>query len=267
MTVYRELRRVEEETVAGNDVPDHIKRAHAAGQRIVSKTEKDANGEPLVIQRAEWAEYVEAQGGVKVGKVKTKTRDYSAAVVVPYKSKRNAGKFRFVGIKTRTKVQPLMSQGRVGGYAIALYAPEVMAEGRYGLAPAKKPLGVFCRAEADVVYKSKRYTWKKTGRAIEQGLARRAGVASPWSPVNNCTGSDWTGRPKAGNEWFSGMAEPGPVADFDDCWFSSDEFRHVYIEPADQLDILERAVASAFTQEAQSRAKAEGKNGTKTNYR
>lgn len=234
VTVYRELRRVDADTVAANDVPDHIKRAHAAGQRIVSKTEKDANGEPLVIQRAEWAEYVEAQGGVKVGKVKTKTRDYSAAVVVPYKSKRRAGQYRFVGIKTRTKVQPLMSQGRVGGYAIGLYAPVVMAEGRYGLAPAKKPMGVFCRAEADVVYKSKRYTWKKTGRAIEQGLARRAGVVSPWSPVNNCTASDWPARPKAGDEWFRTVPEPGPVAEFsDEDWYASEEFARYWIPPED----------------------------------
>lgn len=221
VTVYREFRRVEDETVAGNDVPDHIKRAHAAGQRIVSKTEKDANGEPLVIHPADWAEYVEAQGGVKVGKVKTKTRDYSRAVVVPYKSKKRAGQFRFVGIKTRTKVQPLLSQGRVGGYAIGLYAPEVLAEGRYGLAPAKQPLGVFCRAEADVVYKSKRYTWKKTGRAIEQGLARRAGVASPWSPVNNCTPPHWAEG-----------AMPGElVAEFDDAWFESEEYQKIFVPP------------------------------------
>jgi hypothetical protein len=227
VTVYREFRRIDAEQVQARDVPEHIKMAHAACQRVESKTEKDADGNPIVLHRADWSEYMVAQGGVKVGKVKTKTRDYSAALVVPYKSKKRAGQYRFVGIKTRTKVQPLMSQGRVGGYAIGLYAPEVMADGRYGLQPAKKPLGVFCQAERDVVYKSTRYTWKKTGRTADRsfrGSAVGAGFDVPWSPVNNCTAD----RPAPG--WCAGVPAPEPVAEFDEAWFDSDEYHRIAVD-------------------------------------
>lgn len=228
VTVYREFRRIEAERVQADDVPEHIKMAHAACQRVESKTEKDADGNPIVLHRADWSEYVTAQGGVKVGKVKTKRRDYSAASVVPYKSKRRAGKYRFVGIKTRTKVQPLMSSGRVGGYAIGLYAPVVMAEGRYGLQPAKKPQGVFCQAERDVVYTSTRYTWKKTGRTVDRKrVAGGVGFDVPWSPVNNCTAD----RPAPG--WFAEAAPQEAMAEFDDTWFESDEYRQILMDPID----------------------------------
>ena len=147
----------------------------------------------------------------------------------------------------------LRAQGGVNmgrDYRIAIAKEEARVEGRYGARDALAPVGVYERIAPDVTYKSTRHTWTRTAASV--------GVRRSWSPVNNCTASDWPGRPKAGNEWFAGMAEPGPVADFDDCWFSSDEFRHVFIEPAQQVDILERAVASAFDQQARSRAAKTG---------
>lgn len=147
----------------------------------------------------------------------------------------------------------LRAQGGVNmgrDYRIAIAKEEARVEGRYGVRDALAPVGVYERIAPDVTYKSTRHTWTRSAASV--------GVRRSWSPVNNCTASDWPGRPKAGNEWFSGMAEPGPVADFDDCWFSSDEFRHVFIEPAQQVDILERAVASAFDQQARSRAAKTG---------
>lgn len=147
----------------------------------------------------------------------------------------------------------LRAQGGVNmgrDYRIAIAREEERVQGRYGARDALAPVGVYERVAPDVTYKSTRHTWTRT--------AARVGVAVPWSPVNNCTASDWPERPKAGAEWFRTMPEPGPVAEFDECWFTSDEFRHVYIEPADQLDILERAVASAFDQQARSRAAKTG---------
>ncbi|MGZ4837656.1 MAG: replication endonuclease [Terriglobales bacterium] len=259
VTVYREFRRIEAEHVQADDVPEHIKLAHAACQRIESKTEKDAEGKPIVLHRADWSEYVAAQGGVKVGKVKTKTRDYSGARVIPYSmkgKKANRGKSYFRGIKTRTKVKPLMSNGRIGGYAIGLYAPVEMAEGRYGLQLAKKPRGVFCQVERDVVYKSTRYTWKKTGRAVDRtfkGVAVGVGFDVPWSPVNNCTESPWAARPHSRDPWSASAPESGPVADFEDDWWESEDYRRSYIAAEEQLAMLERSAAAAFDQDAISR--------------
>jgi hypothetical protein len=259
VTVYREFRRMEEKQVAGADVPDHIKLAYAACQRIESKTERDADGKPIVLHRADWSEYVIAQGGVKVGKVKTKTRDYSAAEVIPYSNKgKNKGKFRFIGIKTRTKVRPLMSQGRVGSFVIALYAPLAAREGRYGLAVAPRPAGVFCREDNDVVYKSTRYTWKQTGREADRtfkpkGAAVGAVFDVPWSPVNNCTES------AAAPEWFSEVAQGEQVANFDEVWFQSEEYRQlmadwerVKVDPATAGDEWHAAEVAAENQRAKT---------------
>jgi hypothetical protein len=146
------------------------------------------------------------------------------------------------------RAQGGVSVGR--DYAIGIAHKPARIEGRYGAYDGAAPQGVYVRTAPDIVYASTRYTWTRTSAQV--------GVRGSWSPVNNCTASVWPGRPKAGNEWFSDLAEPGPVADFDDCWFSSDEFQHVYIEPAAQLDILERAVASAFDQQARSRAAKTG---------
>jgi hypothetical protein len=218
VTVWRELRRVAADKI--KDAPEHVRAAWHAAQREYSEADKET-GECELVKPADYAEYIRAQGGVCIGRE----------------------------------------------YRIGVAKEEATVEGRYGVYEDEKPVGVYDRTGATVppyvgpalfvgplkagaVHASTRHNWTRT--------AARGGFDLPRSPVNNCTASDWPGRPKAGNEWFSGMAEPDPVADFDDCWFSSDEFRHVYIEPAEQVDILERAVASAFDQQARSRAAKTG---------
>jgi len=257
VTVWREFRRVDAETVAGNDVPAHIVLAHAACQRVESKTEKDEAGNPLVIHAADWAEYVEAQGGVKVDKVKTKKRDLSGAVLVPYKSKKRAGQFRFVGIKTKTIVTPILSQGKHGGYQIGLCAPRVMKEGRYGLALMAQPVGVFCRAEADVVYKSTRYTWKKSGAGVDvgfKGLAGGAGFDVPWSPVNNCTGPDWFFNQDCQFSKVARARQGELVAAFDDEWFKTDEYQKIFVPPGViEAELIEAVRASYANEETHGR--------------
>lgn len=68
VTVWREMRRVEADKVAGDLVPEHVKAAHAACQRVLSETETDEAGKPMVIHAANWHEYLTAQGGVNRGK-------------------------------------------------------------------------------------------------------------------------------------------------------------------------------------------------------
>lgn len=177
VTAWREFRRVKEKVI--KNAPECVQAAHAACQRVF---ETDEDGVMTVTHAANWAEYIQAQGGVKVGEVKTKQRDYSGAVVVPYKSKAKAGQFYFVGIKTKTVTTAILSHGAKGGYLIGLAAPVVAVEGRYGLLDCAKPIGVYCKVAPDVVYQSTRYTWKKNGG----GVAFRF----PWSSVNNCTPSD-----------------------------------------------------------------------------
>lgn len=131
-------------------------------------------------------------------------------------------------------------------YAIGIAHKPARIEGRYGVYDGAAPQGVYVRTAPDIIYASTRHVWTRT--------AAQVGVRGSWSPVNNCTESTRAARPRTGNEWFSGMPEAGQVAEFEDCWFSSDEFQHVYIEPEQQVDILERAIASAFDQQARSRA-------------
>ena len=256
VTVYREFRRLEASAVEGPDVPDHIKLAFAACNRVESETEKDADGKPIVLHRADWSEYMIAQGGVKVGKVKSKTRDYSAARIIPYSmkgKKANRGKSYFRGIKTRTKVQPLMSQGRVGGFVIALYAPLAAREGRYGLAVAPKPVGVFCRVESDVIYKSKRYEWKQVGRDVGarvKGVAGGADFDFPWSPVNNCTAGAQAHDGKPMPHWWN-EAKAEPVAAFDDVWFSDEGNLQFFLSPG-EVSTLPDLFAAAEVRKAES---------------
>lgn len=64
VTVWRELRRVAEERVAG--APEHVRAAWAACQRV---TTTDAEtGEVIVQQAADYAAYIRAQGGVNQGR-------------------------------------------------------------------------------------------------------------------------------------------------------------------------------------------------------
>lgn len=136
-------------------------------------------------------------------------------------------------------------------YAIRIAHEPARIEGRYGVYNDLAPVGIFVVTAPRVVYSSTRYTWTR----VQAGLALRRS----WSSVNNCTERPWPTRPQNGDEWFRGVPEPGPVAAFDDEWFSSDEFQHVYIAPADQLAMLERAASAAFDQEARSRAIHEGR--------
>lgn len=76
VTVWRELRRVEAERVAG--APQHIADAWAACQR---ETATDADtGEVTVTKPADFAAYIRAQGGVNMG------RDYRIAIAAPLKA-------------------------------------------------------------------------------------------------------------------------------------------------------------------------------------
>lgn len=268
VTVYREFRRMEPGAVEGPDVPEHIKMAFAACQRIESKTEKDADGKPIVLHRADWSEYMIAQGGVKVGKVKSKTRDYSAARIIPYSmkgKKANRGRSYFRGIKTRTKVQPLMSQGRVGGFVIALYAPLAARDGRYGLAMAAKPVGVFCRVESDVIYKSKRYEWKEVGRAVKD-VAVRGDFDFPWSPVNNCTEGAQAHDGKPQPHWWN-EAEPGPVPAWTEAevWAACEEFRAPGVVYMDSRATVDPVTAAHEMLEAEARAELERSKFIPTN--
>ncbi|MGZ3319668.1 MAG: replication endonuclease [Xanthobacteraceae bacterium] len=131
-------------------------------------------------------------------------------------------------------------------YRIGIAHEPTRIEGRYGVYEGMAPVGIFARIAPDTVYSSTRYTWTKS--------AARGGVASPWSPVNNCTESPWPARPQTRDHWTASAPEPGPVADFADEWFSSDEFQHVYIDPVDQLAMLERSAVAAFEQDRISRA-------------
>jgi hypothetical protein len=63
VTPWRELRRVEADKVA--DAPDHIRAAWTACQR---ETATDEEGEVTVVKPADYAAYIQAQGGVNVGR-------------------------------------------------------------------------------------------------------------------------------------------------------------------------------------------------------
>jgi hypothetical protein len=137
-------------------------------------------------------------------------------------------------------------------YAIGVKQELARVEGRYGVYDGTAPVGVYVRTAPEIVYASTRYTWTRS--------AARGGVASPWSPVNNCTESPWAARPQSRDPWTATAPAPDPVADFDAVWFSSEEYRDLLmsptdlIDPADQLDMLERAAAQAFEQDRISRA-------------
>ncbi|WP_377704924.1 replication endonuclease [Pseudoduganella sp. UC29_71] len=64
VTVWRELRRVEQERIAG--APQHVQDAWAACQRETS-TDPDT-GEVIVSKPADYAAYIRAQGGVNMGR-------------------------------------------------------------------------------------------------------------------------------------------------------------------------------------------------------
>lgn len=220
VTVWRELRRVAREKIA--DAPEHVRAAWDAAQREYSETDKET-GECELVKPADFAEYIRAQGGVCVG------RDYRIGVA----------------------------------------KEEATVEGRYGIYQGEKPIGVYDRTAAvlppyvgpalfvgpllpGAVHSSTRHNWTRS--------AAKGGFDFPRSPVNNCT-EPRDGGADAGpvrDVWFAQQRET--VADFDAAWFASDEYRNLLmnpvdlIDPADQLDMLERAAAQAFEQDRISRA-------------
>ena len=119
-------------------------------------------------------------------------------------------------------------------YVIAIAQEPARIEGRYGVRDGMAPVGVFAKAAPLDVYASIRYTWER----VPTGVA----VGSPWSPVNKCTGLS------SYDPFWSPDAQPEPVADFDDAWFDSDEYRQILVEPIQAADEwLAAEVAAAET--------------------
>jgi hypothetical protein len=75
------------------------------------------------------------------------------------------------------RAQGGVNMGRA--YRIGVAAPVELREGRYGLSERPMPKGVYCKAEPETLYASKRYEWKRSQVAAANG--------SPWTRVNNCT--------------------------------------------------------------------------------
>ena len=185
VSVWRELRRVKEAEVI--NAAAHVRQAWDACQRVM-RTDQET-GEVTVEKPADYANYIRAQGGVCVG------RDYRIGVAL----------------------EP------------------VRIEGRYGVTNDMGPVGVYDRTGAVVppyvgpgvfvgplqpgaVCASTRHTWTQSSAQV--------GVAVPWSPVNNCTeAKPWPKRPSGADAWFSTAPAPEPVAEFNDEWFDSDEYR------------------------------------------
>ncbi len=110
-------------------------------------------------------------------------------------------------------------------YAIAVAKEPARIEGRYGVYDGEAPVGVFARVAPDAVYTSARYTWTRKVAGVD---LRRS-----WSPVNNCTDP----------EWFINSAPGELVAEFDDEWFKTDEYKNFFVPPevvADQIVEQER---------------------------
>jgi hypothetical protein len=90
VTVWRELRRVKEEHA---DAPDYLRRALTASRRIEG-TGPTLDGKALVLQAADFGQYIRAQGGVHVG------RDYRIHVAAV----REAAPGRYGEIERETPV-------------------------------------------------------------------------------------------------------------------------------------------------------------------
>lgn len=96
-------------------------------------------------------------------------------------------------------------------YAIGVAMEAARIEGRYGVRDGMAPAGIYARTAPDAVYRSTRYTWTRVASAVE--------VRRSWSPVNNCTEPAWAAH-----------AAPGePIAEFDDAWFDSDEYKNFLV--------------------------------------
>jgi hypothetical protein len=135
----------------------------------------------------------------------------------------------------------IRAQGGTGigrDYRIAIAQEDARIEGRYGVYDGMATVGIFARTAPEVVYASARYTWTRS--------AAISGFDVPWSPVNNCTADG------PAPEWFSAAGDPGPVAQFDDDWFNSDEWRRVMVEPVTAGDEWHAAEVAATEQRAKT---------------
>ncbi len=181
---WREMRRVSYETV--QHAPEFILDAWNAAQRI--EAVDIGTGEKKVIQAANYAGYIRAQGGVCLGR-----------------------KYR-IGVATR----------------------QAEVEGRYGLALADVPVGIYAKAQPNAVYESTRYRWKRIGVAVA--------VAFPWSPVNNCTGEKNSNLAGPGfwakNLPVPGLYEPPPEPD-------EEEMQRYRITEDQEIEFLTQAAIDA----------------------
>lgn len=127
------------------------------------------------------------------------------------------------------KAQGGMNMGR--DYRIAVAAPVVTVEGRYGLIECAKPQGIYCKAAPEIVYQSTRYTWKKSAVAVR--------FCSPWRSVNNCT-QDFAPL------WAKAAKQPEKIDDYDQTeWFESEDAAQVIFYPheIDTLNAEARIIA------------------------
>jgi hypothetical protein len=131
------------------------------------------------------------------------------------------------GVKRCDFAEYIRAQGGVNrgrDYRIAVATEVREVAGRYGMVARKCPTGVYCKSEPAKEYDSIRYTWRRLGSAVDLAVRR------PWSPVNNCTGSEGLHLTNFGPcrpTWWNASAEP--VAEFDDAWFDSDEYKNFLV--------------------------------------
>lgn len=112
-------------------------------------------------------------------------------------------------------------------YAIGVAVELSMIEGRYGVTEGMAPVGIYAKTTPDAVYSSTRYTWTR----------KSAGVAlrTSWSPVNNCTPPHWAAGAMAGEL----------VAEFDDEWFESDEYKNFSASPEEvEADLIHAIICA-----------------------
>lgn len=104
---------------------------------------------------------------------------------------KNKSTGEIVSLKPANFADYIKAQGGVcigRKYKIGVATHEEQINGRYGLALASVPVGIYARSfKGDLllapkaIYESNRYKWKRIGFALE------VDVCLPWSPVNNCT--------------------------------------------------------------------------------
>lgn len=130
-------------------------------------------------------------------------------------------------------------------YAIGIAKETARVEGRYGVTEALAPVGICARVEPGKVYASTRYTWER----VQAGVA----VRRSWSPVNNCTASVYA-PPDAGpcrDVWFATVSGE-PVAEFDETWFDTEEYRAFLRGPVEVAEEMLAAEIAAAEKDART---------------